>query len=330
MKKRLILIILSILAVISVACSDSSSGSDGDENWPTDTITIVNPFSSGGSIDRQSRALIPTLEKELGESVIVENRDGGNGLVGAQDHLLNDPDDGSYILFHSSPHFDSGILRGAEYEFDDYDYIGTVHDSPIGLFVHNESDYDSLETLIKDLENNPGKLNYGVLPGSWEDIAGIMLLEELGLEANAVPYDGGGPLRTALLAQEVDFAFTDIEGVYASIGEEARALAMFSNEPYVDDPDVPLINELMKELGIDTDFPEMSSIRYIKVKKGFKEKHPERWDILVQALENTVTSDEYIEWGLEQGMNLEWVGPEETYEFLSAAHKIFLEYGAME
>ncbi|GAB3797617.1 tripartite tricarboxylate transporter substrate binding protein [Virgibacillus kimchii] len=325
--KRLLLVLVLALGALMAACTDEVGG---ENNWPDETITIVNPFSSGGSIDRQSRALIPVLEENLDASVVVENREGGNGLVGAQDHLQSDPDDGSHILFHSSPHFDAGILRGAEYEFDDYDYMGTVHNSPIGLFVHVDSEYDSLETLIADLEDNPGQLNYGVLPGSWEDIAGVMLLEELGLEANAVPYDGGGPLRTALISQEVDFAFTDIEGVYASIREEARSLGMFSNDPYVDDPDIPLMNDLMEELGIDAEFPEMSSVRYLKVKKGFKEEYPERWDTLIEALEAAVTSDEYIEWGLEQGMNLEWVGPEETYEFLSGAHEIFLEYAEVE
>ncbi|WP_018923050.1 tripartite tricarboxylate transporter substrate-binding protein [Salsuginibacillus kocurii] len=311
-----------------------AEGDDNDENgaedWPDETLTIVNPFSSGGSIDRQSRELTPLLEEELGEAVNVENREGGNGLVGAQDHLQNDPDDGSHILFHSHPHFDGGIFRGAEYEFDDYDYMGTVHDSPIGLFVPEDSDYETFEDLIDDLENNPGGLNYGMLTGSWEDVAGQMLLDELGLEAAGVPYDGGGPLRTALVSGEVDFAFTDIEGVYASIGDEARALGLFSNDPYPEDTDVPLMNDLMGEKGEDIDFPEMSSVRYLKVKEGFKDEHPERWDIWIDALEAAVTSDEYVEWGQEQGMNLEWQGPDETYDFLSESHEIFLEYGSAE
>lgn len=314
-------VVLSLLLI--VGCSDEASQ---DADWPDDTITIVNPFSSGGSIDRQSRALTPILEEELGVSVIVENREGGNGLIGAQAHLQNDPDDGSHLLFHSHPHFDGGIFMDAEYTFDDFDYLGIIHNSPMGVFVSEESSYETLEDLIEDIRNNPGELNYAMLSGSWENVAGHMLLEELGLDARAVPYDGGGPLRTSLIAEETDFAFTDIEAIYASVGDEARALGMFGSEPYPEDPDVPLVNDLMEESNYDITFPDMSNVRYMKVKKGFKEQYPERWDLLVEAFESAVNSDEYVEWGQSQGMDLRWVGPEETYEFLSQGHEVFMQY----
>lgn len=329
-KKRLYLLLLALALFVTTACSGEQADSGGkEESWPKDTITIVNPFSSGGSIDRQSRALTPFLEDELGVSVVVENREGGNGLVGAQAHLKNDPDDGSYILFHSHPHFDGGIFRGAEYEFDDYDYLGIVHNSPMGVFVKADSDYETLEDLIEALRNNPAGLNYGMLSGSWENVAGHMLLTELGLEARGVPYDGGGPLRTALIAGEVDFIFTDIEAIYASVADEARALGMFSSEHYPEDPSIPLMNDLMEELGLGVTFPEMSNVRYLKVKKGFKDSYPERWDTLVAALENAVSHEEYVEWGRSQGVNLRWVGPEETYQFLKESHEVFLQYGEL-
>ncbi|WP_211202296.1 Bug family tripartite tricarboxylate transporter substrate binding protein [Salicibibacter cibarius] len=317
-----------VMSLFLVACADSeeTDADAEDQEWHTDELTLVVPYDTGGSADRQARALAPVLEEELDVPVLVENREGGAGATGTMAHLQNDPDDGSYIIYQSHPHFDSGIVREAGFEFDDFDFLGKTHESPITLFVNSDSEYDDFESLINTVESNPGEINYGMMPSSWSDITAHVFLDEFNLDARGVPFDGGGPLRTALVSEETEFTFSDIEGMLAGVGDDARGLVVFVSEPSDHDPDMPLANDLMDEMGLDIEFPDMANMRSIQVKSDFREQHPEQWDILVEALENAATSDEFIEWGETQDMNITWSGPEEAHDQLEEAHEVILEY----
>lgn len=335
---------IAFLLIVLVACGQADDrsvtdnkggnnspdvGSEAKEQlneWPTDTLTLVVPYSTGGSADRQARALAPILEEELGVPVLVENREGAGGATGSMSHLQRDPDDGSYIIYQSHPHFESGIIRDTGYEFDDFDYLGMTHSSPIAVFVRADSEIETFHDLIAAMENNPGELNFGMMSGDWSDVAGAMMSEELNLEVRAVPFDGGGPQRTSLLGGQTDFIYSDLEGTLAAAGDEINVLASFSTEPYEPNPDIPLINDLMNEMGHAIEFPNMANMRSLQVKKGFKDQYPDRWDMLIEAIEAAVTSDAFREWGEAQGMYLKWSGSDEAYKVLKEGHNALMEY----
>lgn len=338
--KMFSLIFIALFMTFIIGCNQSNEGKSeenegkSEENeeldeWPTDQVTLVVPYNAGGSADRQARALAPLLQEELDTTVLVENRPGGGGAVGSIAHLKNDPNDGSYIIYQSHPHFDAGALRSGDYEFEDFDYLAITHESPQALFVRSDSNIDNFSELIDKIKSNPNEINYATTSGSWSNVAIKMVLEEFDLEARGVPFDGGAPMRTALLAGEVEFLASDIEGMIAGAGDDARSLGVFADEPYEKDKDVPLVKDIMKEKNIDTDFPVMSSMRSIMVKNEFKEEYPERWKLLVKAIKNSATSDEYIEWGESEGMFMSYGDPDEALKRLKKANETLHEYKDM-
>ncbi|MFG6117986.1 tripartite tricarboxylate transporter substrate-binding protein [Thalassobacillus sp. B23F22_16] len=328
MKKFWSVIAAVWLSIILAACGSNETASDNAEasDWPNEEITMVVPYSSGGSADRQARALAPILEKELGTSVVVENREGGGGASGTNTHKNGDPADGTHIVYQSHPHFEAGIVREAGYEFEDFDILGITHSSPITIWVDKDSEYQTMEDLLKGIEENPGKLSYAMISGSWSDIAVKMVTDKLDMDVRAVPYDGGGPMRTALMGGEVDFIASDIEGTMAGAGEDLRPLAVYSEEPYEHASDVPLINEVLADMGHDINLPAVSNRRFIQVKKEFQEDHTERWDKLEAAIEKAVTSEEFKEWGKNQDMYLKWVPSDQATEKLSETVEVIYEY----
>lgn len=297
MKEKLISLGTLILLVLLLTACGKSADSTSIEDWPDEEITLVVPYSVGGSADRQARALAPLLEEQLDTTVIVENREGGGGTSGTNSHKNSDPDDGTYLIYQSHPHFEAGIVRDAGYEFEDFDTLGITHSSPITIWVDKNSEYETMEDLLQTIEEQPGQISYAMISSSWSDIAVKLLMEELNLDVRAVPYDGGGPMRTALMGGEVDFIASDVEGTLAGAGEDLRPLAIYSDEPYEHASDIPLINDVMKNMGIDSEIPSVSNQRFIQVKSEFKETYPERFEKVENAFEAAVNSDEYIEWG---------------------------------
>ncbi|OLO27866.1 hypothetical protein BTR23_18820 [Alkalihalophilus pseudofirmus] len=336
-KKLVYLISICCLLLLVTACNNNqetttednetqNSSADANANWPDENITLIVPYSVGGSADRQARALAPFLEDELGVSIIIENREGGSGAVGTMTHFQSDPADGTHLIYQSHPHFESGVVRGAGFDFEDFAYLGITHSSPITYWVSQDSPFETLEDLLTEIESNPNSLSYGMLPASWSDISIKMVLDALGLEARAVPFDGGGPLRTALLGNQVDFIATDVEGTLAGAGDDLRPLAIFNEEPYEHAPEIPLINEELANMGHDVSFPAISNMRFIQVKQEFKEQYPDRWEILSEAFQNAVENPEFIEWGTAQSMYLNWTNEEETNKFLSESIEVIRSY----
>jgi tripartite-type tricarboxylate transporter receptor subunit TctC len=317
-------VVVALTLIIS-ACGNASE-STSIEDWPDSELTLVVPYSVGGSADRQARALAPLVGEELGTNVITENREGGGGASGTVTHKNSDPDDGTYIVYQSHPHFEAGIVREAGYEFDDFDILGITHSSPITIWVDKDSDYQTMEDLLQAIEEQPGGLSYAMIASSWSDIAVKIIMDKLNLDVRAVPYDGGGPMRTALMGGEVDFIASDIEGTLAGAGDDLRPLAIYSKEPYEHATDIPLINDVMKNMGVSDEIPAVSNQRFIQIKSEVKENYPERFKKLEAAFEAAATSDEFREWGENQDMYLTWIPSDEATDILKETVEIIYEY----
>ncbi|MEW6663157.1 MAG: tripartite tricarboxylate transporter substrate binding protein [Bacillota bacterium] len=297
-----------------------------DEKWPTKPITLVVPYSTGGTADRQARALAPYLQEALGVPILVENRTGGAGAVGTMSHLQRDPDDGYFLIYQSHPHFDSGIIRGGGYKFTDFDYLGVTHSSPQAIFVKADSKVQTFEDLANWIRSKPGQLTYAMMPGTWSEVVGITISDALGVLIRGVPFDGGGPMRTALLGGQVDFLISDIEGTLAGLGDKAKVIAIGDIKPYPFAPQVPLLNDAVKKVVPNVSFPGMFNMRFVQVKKGFKDKYPDRWDKLAKAFEGAMANPKFQEWARSQGLYMEWIGPDRAESVMKASHSIILKY----
>lgn len=232
-----------VLALTSCASGSQSS----DEPFPADDIRLTVPWAAGGSGDLTARTIAPLLEKELGVSVIVENKPGANGSV-AYNWLATQSPDG-YNL--SMMGVEVATLQFQDYDIDPANYvpIGQGLSGPGAIAVPVDSPYQSLKDLVADAKANPGKVSFsspGV--GSVWDSPAQGLQQLAGIELTSVPFDGSAPAVAAAAANDVSFSIDAIGTQKTQVDAgKLRYLAMLTDERDPKNPDVPTA----KEEGVD-------------------------------------------------------------------------------
>ena len=218
--------------------------------YPTKPITMIVPFPPGGVADIVGRPLAATMEKSLGQPVVVLNRTGAGGAVGMTAAAKADPDGYTILMTLSSisifPVSDPLQGRAAPYQISDFVPIALVTADPTVLVVSGDSPYKTIQEFVAGAKANPGKINYsssgvfGTLHVAMEMFAGAA-----GIKLFHVPYQGGGPAVRALLSGEVQALAS---GPAAAIGQiqagKMRALAGWGAKRLVLMPDLPTFKEL--------------------------------------------------------------------------------------
>jgi tripartite-type tricarboxylate transporter receptor subunit TctC len=218
--------------------------------WPAQTITIVVGVAPGGQADIAARPAALALQQILGQSVIVENRTGAGGAIGAAYTARNKPD--GYTLFMALsasvvlPEADRIAGRTPLYEMSDFKPIARVLADPNLLTVPTNSPYKSAKDLIEDAKKRPGQIGYassGVMGGV--HICMEMFCQAAGIKLLHVPYRGGAPALTGLMTGDV--AVTALGAaplkVYTESGQ-LRVLATFGENRHPAFPNVPTFREL--------------------------------------------------------------------------------------
>lgn len=291
----------------------------GHGKYPVDKLTIVVPYPTGGTTDRLARVIAPFLSKQLGVPVTIANREGGGSIVGIKAHLKNDPADGSHIVYQIEPYLSGGILKDA-WNMGDFDYLGVDYWSPQSIWVKKDSKYTSLEQLLQEIKAQGPRIKHGYLPNSWGLPVVALLKERIGGEPKGIPYQGGGPQRMALLAGDVDFIVSELFGTRAATEADLRPICIFEKNRVNFYPEVPIINEIMEKMGLKP-MPLLSNFRFYMVKKGFKQKYPDRWDILVKALEKASTDPEYKVILSKQKLEATWKEPRECEKAVAESYQ---------
>ena len=292
--------------------------------WPTKQLNIIVPYGAGGTTDRVVRVLAPFLEKELGVPVVPVNRPGGGSIVGTKAHLINDPSDGSFIVYTIQPYLSGCVVKGA-FKLEDFDYFGLNYYSPQGLWVNAKTGkYKTAEDLFKAIQAQPGKIRMSVIPNSWSRAAAALLSERLGASIKEIPYEGGGKQRMAVIKKEVDFTVTEIHGTLAAAAEDMACLAVFAKKPVPEVANVPLINDKMKALRM-APLPTISNTRFFLVKPAFRKTYPDRFNMLNNAIEKAFKNPELVAIMKKQKLDISWMSPDETkaeiYESDAVAQK---------
>ena len=174
----------AIMAVVAVALIAPGTAYC---QWPTKQLNIVVPYGPGGTTDRVMRSFAPFLEKELGVPVIVVNRPGGGATIGTKAHILNDPDDGSFVVYTIQPYLSGAIFKKA-LKLEEVDFFGLNYSSPQGLFVNAKSKFTSARELFDAIQAAPGKTTMSVIPNSWSRVGNALLENRLGARSKAIPY----------------------------------------------------------------------------------------------------------------------------------------------
>ncbi len=223
--------------------------SRASSTFPTRPVKVISPYAAGGGPDVQLRQFAPSMGEALKQSVVIENKVGAAGVLAAQFVAAAAPD-GYTLLMGSNTHLIQKSLQ-PNLKFDpvnDFVCISNMAASPTVLVVSADSPYRSMDDLVVALRKSSGSMNYGSGGiGTSAHLAGATFLNLNNLSATHVPLKGSVEIAASLLRGDTQFAFPVAgTGVPQVKGGKLRALAVTSRNRLNQLPDVPTLNELMK------------------------------------------------------------------------------------
>ncbi|RUT30088.1 tripartite tricarboxylate transporter substrate binding protein [Arsenicitalea aurantiaca] len=294
----------SIALAAGLAVSALATGAIA-QDYPSRSITMIVPYGPGGGVGINARALAPHLGAALGQEVVVEHREGGGGVTGHTMGATAAPD--GYTITMVSPGIAAAplVIEGVAFTPEDYAYIGQVTFVPQFIVVSNESEYETLEDLIADLQARPGQVSAPQVTG-WPSsaIAQTVFLSEADAQALEVPgFGGGGDRISAILGNHIDFAFMNLnEAQPLYEAGQARVLAVAAPERVEAMPDVPTFEELGYAVNTGV-------WRSIAVPAGTPQ---EIRNILEAALEEAMASPELAADFEQVGLSIDYLDAEAT------------------
>jgi tripartite-type tricarboxylate transporter receptor subunit TctC len=219
------------------------------QGWSPDRpIRLIVPYGVGGSSDVIARSLAVELGKNLGQSVIVENKAGGQGVIAMQEAARATPDGYTIILGHvGTLAVNPAMMQKLPYDAQkDFAPVTLLAKVPMVFAVGPKSDATSLLQFISQAKAAPGKLNYGSAGnGSAGHLAFEMLKSSAGIDVVHVPYKGTGAQMTDLLAGNIDAAAAGLPGFLPHVKSgKLKILAVGSAQRMSSIPDVPTVAEL--------------------------------------------------------------------------------------
>jgi tripartite-type tricarboxylate transporter receptor subunit TctC len=217
------------------------------QNYPNRPISFVVPFAPGGLTDVPARVLAPLMQEKLGASVVVENKTGASGVVGAT-HVLRAEPDGYTLLVNALADVQNLHYLKVPYNaVDDFTMIGKITDGPpLVLIIDSALPYKSLKELIDDAAAHPSKISFGTSgPATSPAIALTQLNHAAGTKIVDVPYRGSGEAAAAVVTGAVQATFTFYTAAKPlTDGGKVRPLAVAGSQRISAWPDVPTMEEL--------------------------------------------------------------------------------------
>ncbi|GGF93243.1 tripartite tricarboxylate transporter substrate binding protein [Paenibacillus abyssi] len=281
------------------ACGSSSSGGSAAADYPTKPIVVTAPSGAGGGWDKTARSLIKVLDETdlVEQTMTVENKPGGGGVVFLAEYVTKDKDD-PYKLFVSSPPLLINNLKkegNSPYGYKDVTPLAQLTRDYGAIAVAADSKYNDIQSLIDDIKADPTKVTLagGSAPGSMDHLISILPAFNQGVDPKTIKYlsyDGGGEAIAALLGKNADAIGTDISslGSYLKSGD-IKILAVTSNERLGGDfTDVPTL----KESGIDAEF---TIWRGVLGPKNMTEEQVAFWDETLKSLSEHETWKKELE-----------------------------------
>jgi tripartite-type tricarboxylate transporter receptor subunit TctC len=217
--------------------------------YPAKPITLIIPFPPGGSTDLVGRLAAEGMSRELGQPVVVDNRGGAGGAIGAKAIADAAPDGYTLGLATVSTHVVNPVVRGEALRYDalrDFTLLSVIAAMPNVVSVHPSLPAKDMKEFLDYLKTNPGKANFGT-PGSGS--LGHMLGETFKFAAKVnmvhVPYKGAGPALNDALAGQVQVLFDNLPSSLGHIqAGKLRALAVSAERRVPSLPDVPTFAEV--------------------------------------------------------------------------------------
>ena len=234
----------SLLALLSLTgWSVATMASD----YPTRTITVINPWTAGGPPDTVARPILQKLSEVLKQPVILENKAGANGVIGANYVARATPDGYTLLFSHVGPiTISPAVQKDMPYDsVRDFAPITQVVSAPTVLVVRPDLPIHNLKEFIDYARANPGKLSYGSVGiGSTTHLAGEILATMADVKMLHVPYKGAAPVMNDLLGGQINCTFLNIAALlpYIKSGQvRAIGVSTLKRSPLL--PELPAIAE---------------------------------------------------------------------------------------
>jgi len=229
-----------ILAALALAAVQATA-----QPYPQKPVRLIVPAPAGGPTDVPGRLIADGLSSLVGQRFVVENRVGAGGLVAGEYVSRSAPDGYTLLYANTSVLAVNPALQGANMPYDPakaFSPVGFVSNSPQLLVANPKVPYRSVQELVAWAKAHPGKLNFATAGvGTLPHLTYELFKMETGIDALNVPYSGGGPALTAVIAGQADVLF-DLFSPRVKTGE-VRAIAITGAERNADLPDVPTLAE---------------------------------------------------------------------------------------
>jgi tripartite-type tricarboxylate transporter receptor subunit TctC len=216
------------------------------DDYPSRAITLIVPYPAGGGVDAMARLVATKLSAPLGQQVIVDNRGGGGGNIGARAVAKAAPDGYTLLLGGAgSVTINPSLDPNAGYAAKDFAPVGLIASMPVVITVHPSVPARSVADLIALARKQPGKLNAGTPNrGSGAYLAAELFKAMAGIELALIPYKGAAPLTNDLVAGHIGIGFNTVPPALGSIQSgNLRPIAVTSATRTSLLPDVPTVAE---------------------------------------------------------------------------------------
>lgn len=242
-----------IMLGVAVAAAFASVPSFAQQ-WPERTVRLLVPFAPGGGTDVQARLLTGALQRSTGQTFIVDNRTGANGLIATQ-LVVDAPADGYTVLFTSGSISPLTTLYANRMKFNptvDLLPVSWLSSTPLVLSLHPSVPAKSIKELVA-LARRSGSMNAGGnTVGSTAHLSAEMFNQMAGLKSQVINYRGGGPATIALISGETDYIFATAPSIIPHLRSgKAKAIAVSTPKRSVFFPELPTMNSIYP--GFETD-----------------------------------------------------------------------------
>ena len=216
-------------------------------DWPERPVRVVIGFGAGGGTDIIGRIIAEPLSEKLGQPVVIENRPGAGGTIGADSVAKAEPDGYTMLMMNNGHGVAAAMYSSLPYHpIDDFEPVSMVASIPFVVVANPVFEPSSISEIRELSGQNTGGLNYGsVGVGSSQHFAAA-LIQQLGeVDATHIPYQGSASTIAAVLGGEVDFIVEAASSVLSQIrGGDLKAIGVTSVDRYPVLPDVPAISEI--------------------------------------------------------------------------------------
>ena len=235
------------MAITAAACAAISLGVHAQSTWPTKPVTLIVPFPAGGGTDAFARPFSAQFSKQSGKTLVIDNRGGAGGNLGAGIAAKAAPD--GYTLFMGGVHHSIAPSMYPKLDYDlerDFVPLTLIAQVPQVLVVNPKKFTGDFKALLAELRKNPGKFNYGSAGGGTSHhMAGELFKLQTNTFITHIPYRGAGPALQDLIGGNVDMMFDGLGSSAQHIkGGRLKALMVSGNKRNPAFPDVPCAAEL--------------------------------------------------------------------------------------